>query len=96
MNSSVKRQDLFVYDMPAKERHDLCKLLDQNDTWAVLAGVYYTPVDQLTIGLEGEWYTSETSISRKGIAGEAEEGLKDTLEVNTDNWSVDLVSVWRF
>jgi hypothetical protein len=68
------------------------------DTWGVLAGVYYTPVDQLTIGLEGEWYTSETSISRKGIEGLENDntGLKDTLDVNTDNWSVDLVSVWRF
>ena len=66
------------------------------DTWGVLAGVYYTPVDQLTIGLEGEWYTSETSISRKGVDESINEGLKDTLDVNTDNWSVDLVSVWRF
>ncbi len=78
------------------------------DTWGVLAGMYYTPVDQLTIGLEGEWYTSETSISRKSTAefvgdgtqtvnGQwAGEGLKDTLDVTTDNWSVDLVSVWQF
>ena len=76
------------------------------NTWGVLAGLYYTPVDQLTIGLEGEWYTSETSISRKSTAAyestESDpiawegEGLKDTLDVNTDNWSVDLVSVWRF
>jgi hypothetical protein len=67
------------------------------DTWGVLGGVYYTPVDQLTIGLEGEWYTSETSLSRKGVAGDVEaDGLKDDLDVTTDNWSVDLVSVWRF
>ena len=77
------------------------------DTWGVLAGMYYTPVDQLTIGLEGEWYTAETSISRKSTEAyqsNAEkdkfdwdgEGLKDTLDVTTDNWSVDLVSVWRF
>ena len=69
------------------------------DTWGVLAGVYYTPVDQLTIGLEGEWYTSETNVSRKGIEDGADVsnvGRRDTLDVNTDNWSVDLVSVWRF
>lgn len=35
--NSVRRKDIFVYDMPAKERHDLCKLLDQNDNWTVLA-----------------------------------------------------------
>ena len=26
-----------------------------SSTWGVLAGLYYDPVDQLTIGLEGEW-----------------------------------------
>ena len=31
------------------------------DTWAVLGGVYYDPVPQLTLGLEAEWYTTETN-----------------------------------
>ena len=66
------------------------------DTWGILGGLYYTPVDQLTIGLEGEWYTTDTSVTRKGIAGTGNEGYKDTLDVSTDNWTVDLVSVWRF
>jgi len=65
--------------------------------FAVLGGVYYTPVDQLTIGLEGEWYTTETSISRKQYDLEGEStGLKDSLDINQDNWTVYLVSVWRF
>lgn len=34
---SSQRKDMFVYEMPAKERFDLCKLLDQNSTWEVLA-----------------------------------------------------------
>ncbi len=66
------------------------------DTWGILGGLYYTPVDQLTIGLEGEWYTADTNVTRKGIAGTLNEGYKDTLDVSTDNWTVDLVSVWRF
>ena len=33
------------------------------DTWAVLGGIYYDPVPQLTLGLEAEWYTTETSFS---------------------------------
>lgn len=37
MNSTRTRKDIFVYEMPAKERFDLCKLLDQNNTWEVLA-----------------------------------------------------------
>jgi hypothetical protein len=66
------------------------------ETWGVLAGLYYTPVDQLTIGLEGEWYTSNTEISRKGVEGFETAGERDKLDVNVDNWTVDLVSVWRF
>lgn len=37
MNSTRNRQDIFLYEMPAKERFDLCKILDQNNTWVVLA-----------------------------------------------------------
>ena len=63
------------------------------DTWAVLGGIYYTPVDQLTIGLEGEWYTTDAEVSAKE---DVEGGDKYSLERSSDNWSVDLVSVWRF
>ena len=28
------------------------------DTYGFLGGLYYDPVDQLTIGIEGEWYTT--------------------------------------
>ncbi len=65
--------------------------IDYN-TWAILGGVYYTPVDQLTIGLEGEWYTTSYSGSIKNV--DAEE--KIDLDSSSDNWSIDLVSVWRF
>ena len=67
-------------------------------TWAVLGGIYYTPVDQLTIGLEGEWYTANYSTSTKVTEGfdEFSEGDKISLDYEEDNWSVDLVSVWRF
>ena len=33
------------------------------DTWAVAGGLYYTPVEQLTLGIEGQWTTSETDLS---------------------------------
>ncbi|MEI8179883.1 hypothetical protein [Aestuariivirga sp.] len=64
-------------------------------TWGVLGGVYYTPVDQLTIGLEGEWYTTQTSNSWK-ISGGQLDTYKLNFDTSTDNWTVDLVSVWRF
>jgi hypothetical protein len=66
------------------------------NTWAILGGVYYTPVDQLTIGLEGEWYTTEISQDLKGADGTVVEDISANLDKTTDNWSVDLVSVWRF
>ena len=66
------------------------------DTWAILGGVYYTPVDQLTIGVEGEWYTQMTDDQRTGRTGTEAENFKDNLNVTNDNWTVDLVSVWRF
>lgn len=38
MNSTRnKSKDIFVYEMPAKERFELCKILDVNNTWEVLA-----------------------------------------------------------
>lgn len=66
------------------------------DTYAFLGGVYYTPVDQLTIGVEGEWYTQTWDFDRnaKNVYGDV--GVKDKLSVNNDAWTVDLVSVWRF
>ncbi|MCA3560660.1 MAG: hypothetical protein IOC82_06470 [Aestuariivirga sp.] len=66
------------------------------DTWALLGGVYYTPVDQLTIGLEGEWYTTDISTTRTGQVDTEAEGLRDKIESSNDNWTIDLVSVWRF
>jgi hypothetical protein len=70
------------------------------DTWAVLGGIYYTPVDQLTIGLEAEWYTTNFSTSTKALEDiegtDVVAGDKLSLDYEQDNWSVDLVSVWRF
>ena len=65
------------------------------DTWAVLGGLYYNPVDQLTIGVEGEWYTQTWDFQRTGKSG-VQVNDKDKLSITNDNWTVDLVSVWRF
>jgi hypothetical protein len=43
-------------------------------TYAVMGGLYYTPVSQLTLGLEGEWYT--TSIS----ADASKDGFKYAVD----------------
>jgi hypothetical protein len=61
-------------------------------TWGVLGGLYYTPVDQLTIGVEGEWYTTTSELSFDDVAGD----LSLDLERDTDTFSANLVSVWRF
>lgn len=36
MNSG-RGKDIYVYNMPLKERHDLCQLLDENNAWTILA-----------------------------------------------------------
>jgi hypothetical protein len=60
------------------------------DTLAVLAGFYYDPVSQLTIGLEGEWYETDLSGSAAGAAP------VPTYSLNEEVWQVDLVTVFRF
>jgi hypothetical protein len=58
----------------------------EGDTLAVLAGIYYDPVAQLTIGVEGEWW--ETDLS--------DASATDFFSFNQEAWSVDLVTVFRF
>jgi opacity protein-like surface antigen len=59
------------------------------NTHAVLAGIYYDPVSQLTIGLEGEWFRTRFSGSN-GVAPAYSYSSKITTS------SVDLVTVFRF
>lgn len=65
------------------------------ETYGILGGVYYTPVDQLTIGVEAEWYTSDASVEViKTVGGVNSE--KTDIDRDKENFSIDLVSVWRF
>ncbi|MCA3574182.1 MAG: hypothetical protein IOC86_09715 [Aestuariivirga sp.] len=64
--------------------------------WGILGGIYYTPVDQLTIGVEGEWWTTDSEFSTEYVAGLNPQIDKVKWETETDNWSVDLIAVWRF
>ena len=65
-----------------------------SDVNAILAGVYYDPVSQLTIGLEGEWFVNgERSEARRNLAG-AVVGRRDFDSV--DNFSIDLVTIFKF
>ena len=58
------------------------------DVNAVLGGIYYDPVSQLTIGLEAEWYThSSYTFTQAGFDG---------FHESEDNVQVDLVTVFRF
>jgi hypothetical protein len=72
------------------------------DTYGVMAGLYYTPVDQLTIGVESEWYTTQADgelYAEDGldtIDSEAVDLTRAVLDRETETFSVNLVSVWRF
>jgi hypothetical protein len=55
---------------------------------AVLAGIYYDPVSQLTIGLEGEWISDAyTDFNTRGDL---------TDDDSVDAMQIDLVTVFRF
>lgn len=56
------------------------------NTHAALAGIYYDPVSQLTIGLEGEWYRTKLSGSTAA----------HSYSYQNKGQSVDLVTVFRF
>ena len=64
------------------------------DTYALMGGIYYTPVDQLTIGVEAEWYTTSADFSLTDDTPGSNQEIK--FERDTDTYSIDLVSVWRF
>jgi len=67
------------------------------DTYAFMGGLYYTPVDQLTIGVESEWYTvsADGNLESENALTNFEEA-KVELDREADTFSVDLVAVWRF
>ena len=64
------------------------------DTWGILGGIYYDPVDQLTIGIEAEYYT--TSIETTFDERVEDDARRVEVDGGNDTFSVDLVSVWRF
>jgi hypothetical protein len=55
-----------------------------SDTDAVLAGLYYDPVDQLTIGLEGEWIRHSSFATTTYAYG------------SRDTFQIGVVTVFRF
>jgi len=60
--------------------------------WTILGGIYYDPVDQLTIGVEGEWITTDRSATLYDNVNDS----KYKFDGSNETFSVDLVSVWRF
>jgi len=72
--------------------------IDSNE-WTILGGLYYDPVDQLTIGLEGEWISNEASATvYEDVDGDGRDSgdYKYKLDGENESFQVDLVSVWRF
>jgi hypothetical protein len=64
------------------------------ETYGVLGGIYYNPVDQLTIGLEAEWYTVKTDYT--GTNDDGVDVITTDGERESTTTSVNLVSLWRF
>ncbi|MFN4141263.1 hypothetical protein [Aestuariivirga sp.] len=62
------------------------------DTYAIMGGIYYTPVEQLTIGVEGEWYTVDAGFDLT----EQYSGDKVDIDVQSDTFYAAFTGVWRF
>jgi len=61
------------------------------DTWSVAGGIYYQPVDQLTIGVESAYWVADWTVENDGL-----DANDSSAEFEADSFTVDLVSVWRF
>ena len=68
--------------------------------WVVGGGLYYNPVEQLTIGVEGSyWMTAETNLAGTtsiGRLGYLRDGDTVDIDSKTHQLTVDFVVVWRF
>jgi len=60
------------------------------DVYAVMGGLYYTPVDQLTLGIEAEW--SSESINVDAAAG----NKRYIADDHTDTLTADVAANWAF
>lgn len=60
------------------------------DVFAVMGGLYYAPIDQLTLGAEGEWSSESTTV-------DASQGSKRYVaDDHTDTLTADVVAFWSF
>lgn len=75
-------------DQPNYEGYSVSEV--SYETYAVLTGVYYQPVAQLTLGLEGEWYRTESSANAR------KDSQKFVIEAESDTFWADAVAVWSF
>ena len=68
------------------------------EQWAVMGGLYYTPVDQLTIGIEGEYFTTSVDWDGDEVEWGDDNPSDDTvsLSIERDTFIAAFVGVWRF
>ncbi|NMD08956.1 MAG: hypothetical protein GYA66_13380, partial [Phyllobacteriaceae bacterium] len=67
----------------------------EEETIGVAAGLYYTPVSQLTLGVEASWNNTETSAVTTAVAGGIR-AVGDWETTETDDVGIAFVSVFRF
>lgn len=82
--ASVNLSDAVHAEVGAGYKH---KDSGQGNTWAVLAGIYYAPVKQLTIGIEAEY--TDTRKIREPLD-------RDGRDLKVNDTFVDLVTVFSF
>jgi opacity protein-like surface antigen len=64
-----------------------------SDRWVIAGGLYYNPVDQLTIGLEASYSDFSATVT------DDDDDFSDTdyrVNVDSTDTTIALLSVWRF
>ena len=64
-----------------------------SEEWAFAGGLDYTPVEQLTLGIDGEWSTISTDFN--GVE-QGYDGDTVSIEANSDTFIAAFTGAWRF
>lgn len=74
---------------------DADSLTADSSRWVVAGGLYYNPVEQLTIGIEGSYSMTSFNIDND-VYGDGAGPYDEELDVDVNTTTIDFVSVWRF
>jgi hypothetical protein len=90
IGAGYKSRDLADVDAPAGD------LSGDVTIWSVAGGLYYDPVDQLTIGLEAAWTSTEAELQFDQNDDGIDDGGDIRVGVDETDTTFAFVGIWRF